>query len=352
MVMPVTIGLSREAFYDQLNAVLPEAERGRLVAYPPGIFEKFADVNNLTTKIAELEAISSRSPLQIRRLDQLKVWLEEANTEIAAERAKFMAKCWGVYSSALASELPMLLGSNSLRVDRDTLANFGMLSSGDHSFNAPRFGGISRAVRAVWKRPVGLRERVPRRPIDSMETRGSILSERYWSVLLNDVAILGVIHGRRECILWDEQETRPLSAPSGTGVYEHEFWDGGSHRTRMLARELLMLKGAGYIQAACSDELSVSSRVFVCKDPRSPESVTLVELFREAMVPYKRKEVALDAVNQMFEGRVPEGEEPWKVVGPPKPRDKARRRTPCGGAGGPQVRPSSAAAASSGRRGR
>jgi hypothetical protein len=331
--------LSQRDFYSQIDAVLPKAEEDRLVAYPSKIFDCLARIPLYNAEKSSLESLKRKSGAQNFRLDQLKKWIREDKMAVISARESFKERCWTLYSHAYDGDLPAVLGSNLLRSDPEAIGNFGLISSHEHGCTDV---DVIRRVQYFWLSSLGSPEP------DAVLKRGSILCERYWSVLLNDVVVLGFVHSKRECHLWDAAPERPLSAPArlGSELVDIEFWDDRTRRVRVLAREIIMLHRAGYVQAAEVDEIEVCGRVFLCKSPEVAEAITLRNLFEEATLPFSRKKDSLESLDRMLKPKEAEG---WGVVGHPKqkkirvaasikdrrPHSAAAARFSGGGSGGP-----------------
>jgi hypothetical protein len=343
MSSAVTSRLDKSVFWEQIGAVLPKAEAAGLVSYRREVYEILSRLPGLIAEKGRLESAQVRSERQESRLRQLTEWVRDDKTALAAARAEFKKKCWAIYNNAYDGELPVLLGSNCMRFASELISNFGLISSVEHGCRDDVF----KACEKVWEKyDLGrvAREDVARRGRaackDDVVRKGSILCEKYWSVLLNDVAILGFAHAHRDCHLWDGERRRPLSAPVGSGeLKESEFWDDRAGRVRILAREILMLKSGGYFQAADPVEIGISGRVFVCKNHKKADALTLQKLFDEVMLPLGEKRGVMAELQSSLSPAV-DGGDPVAVSSSRSTGGDSGVR---GGAGGPGVvrRPSS-----------
>jgi hypothetical protein len=348
MSSAVTGRLDKSVFWEQIGSVLPKAEAAGLVSYRREVHEILSRLPGLIVEKGRLESAQVRSRSQEFRLRELTEWVRGDKTALAAARAEFKNKCWAIYNNAYDGELPVLLGSNCMRFASELISNFGVISSVEHGCRDDVF----RTCEKVWEK-YGLgrvaQEDVARRGRaackDDVVRKGSILCERYWSVLLNDVAILGFVHAHRDCHVWDGEPRRPLSAPVGGGLSVSEFWDNAAGRSRVLAREIRQLAMAGCFQAADSREVVIGGRVFVCKDHEKADRMTLQALYEEGMLSCGEKRDVMSALETTLRPvDEDDGEGAFTLV---------RHRGALGGAGGASAaprRPASSGPSKSGSR--
>lgn len=145
-------------------------------------------------------------------------------------------KCFEIYANAYHGHFDVVLLCNTAqRSDRDVIYNFGTISS------EPGFHDMTGMERAFSSCVAGGRafrctdlEDVTR-SFDRHMRRGALINERHWWPLMNDMAILGAIHKRKEFHL-------AYDGPPPDG----DIWDTRENRPRVLGRELIMCLGSGY----------------------------------------------------------------------------------------------------------
>ncbi len=192
---------------------------------------------------------------------------KQIKTSQASHREDFEKRCYKMYLNAIEGILPfMVVGHEGLCESVEMLYNFGVLST-DEPFCKKEIKG----------------------PLPTEMHQGAVLSQSNWSVLLNDSYIFGAIHARKSFHLYEPEGRLP----------NKNFWDDQNQRPRVLGREVMMLKAAGYIRlehpypslekvlipgadrrvglkeliaAAEKTESLESIRVFIgySKDPKSP----------------------------------------------------------------------------------
>jgi hypothetical protein len=189
---------------------------------------------------------------------------------------------WRLYQRAQHPELGfLLLGDSKLRADPTVVHSFGLLSAA---------GPQEAQVRALT---VGLRwqAHIRHTPMPPMQ-KGSVLSDRNWSALLNDALILGGVHrGREFHFVATEPMHHPAFKPAGVAgeraqvdmraralqrdaadlshaawevqVWRDYFlqqlgllWDTRAHIPRVLAREIIGLRAFGYRPQLLAHQLS------------------------------------------------------------------------------------------------
>lgn len=189
---------------------------------------------------------------------------------------------WRLYQRAQQPELGfLLLGDSKLRADPTVVHSFGLLSAA---------GPQEPEVRAVM---AGLRwqARIRHTTMPPMH-KGSVLSDRNWSALLNDALILGGVHtGREFHFVATEPLCHPAHKPAGVAgeraavdmraralqrhaadltdaswevqVWRDYFlqrldllWDSSALIPRVLAREIIGLKAFGYRPRLLAHQLS------------------------------------------------------------------------------------------------
>lgn len=166
---------------------------------------------------------------------------------------KFFSQNYDLYLNSSSTLLPLvLLGDSSLRNRELELNNFGVLSCGETA--------------------------APKKVISTVPTltHGSILNDGKWSILKNDVFILGVIHGHKTAYV------ASLGYEARDELLEEVFWDQGADRPALPGREITMLYHAGYRQVATEEQAAEYGYTFVCLDSERASNVCLMDLISAA----------------------------------------------------------------------
>lgn len=154
-------------------------------------------------------------------------------------------KCYQLYLNAFHGKLPfMVVGNEKLCESQEERYNFGILAT-DHPFHPLNMKG----------------------PPTEMN-QGAILSQTKWCVTLNDSYILGAIHAQKSFHLFE---------PSGE-LENNTLWDEKFQRPRVLGRELVMLKAAGYQRV--DHKYKILEKAFYPK--KSAQNIRLKYLFEAA----------------------------------------------------------------------
>lgn len=97
---------------------------------------------------------------------------------------------------------------------------------------------------------------------------GCIFAPDHWSLLKNDLMILGAVQAHKAFLLQYPTET---SEPS---VEDALFWNETKRSPTTLAREVLMIHAAGYQKLSYKEEQKLG-KVFVCADPKTANAFNL-----------------------------------------------------------------------------
>ncbi len=161
----------------------------------------------------------------------------------AAHRDEFENKCYQLYLNAFHGKLPfMVIGHEVLCESVEMLYNFGVLTA-DAVFCKKEIKG----------------------PLPPELKQGAVLSQHEWAILLNDSYILGAIHASKSFHLYEPEGLLP----------DKNFWDPSHRRPRVLGRELMMLKAAGFNNL--KHPYPEMEAVFVPKEGRKPCLKELIE---------------------------------------------------------------------------
>jgi len=163
---------------------------------------------------------------------------------------------WKVYSNALSSQLrEMLLGDVKLRSDLVILENFGTTAGNTTTMSTGTLrteGGVNVTEEMVKSSIIkqnilvaearseaahdgeAIRDLITPTDGSDLLYKGSVLNDGTWWPLINDAWVLGAVHGLKVFQL--TLATIPLDL----------LWDKKFNRPRVLGRELIGLKAAGY----------------------------------------------------------------------------------------------------------
>lgn len=131
------------------------------------------------------------------------------------DRESVIKKCYEIYQNAFCGKLPLaVIGDDQLCESTLERYNFGILAT-DLPFV----------------------ELLNNNPSTEMHD-GAILSEKDWFVVFNDCYILGLLHARKVFHLYEREG----------GIQDQNLWNSELSRPRVLGRELLMIRFAGYQQ--------------------------------------------------------------------------------------------------------
>ena len=154
--------------------------------------------------------------VQLSEIWDAAVVKEQIQQHHAKDPEDFRSKCYQLYLNSFHGKLPfMIIGDDSLAKTKEERYNFGVLAIDKPLFPLDVAG-----------------------PPTEMNT-GAVLSDKDWCVTLNDCYILGAVHARKSFHLCEV---------SGR-LRKGSFWDVKAKRPRVLGRELMMLKKAGYQKA-------------------------------------------------------------------------------------------------------
>ncbi len=172
----------------------------------------------------------------------------EAPTSLSDMR-KEAEMAHSLYFSATKASLPIVLGGSDIREDLHLLHNFGLIAG-----DPPQ--EIVRNLRRTCSAPAVLeiegksthttQPTVQSEMVTALKTEafaeshftgGSVICDTGWSLLRNDMIILGGIHAGIEF---------HLAMPEGKWPSRENVWDDTSHRMRVFGREIAMLCHAGY----------------------------------------------------------------------------------------------------------
>lgn len=140
---------------------------------------------------------------------------EQIRTHHAKDPDDFRNKCYQLYLNSFHGKLPFMVIGDELLKTKNERYNFGVLA-----IDKPLYPLLVAG------------------PPTEMNT-GAILSEKDWCVTLNDCYILGSVHARKSFHLYEVLGR----------LEKGSFWDEIAKRPRVLGRELMMLKQAGYLKA-------------------------------------------------------------------------------------------------------
>ena len=235
---------------------------------------------------------------------------EKANSKAKLDQAKkftdYSDVIYDCYVNAFKGVFPFkILGGEAVRKDPAILANFGVIS------NEPL---ISKVI-----------------VFDSKELyhKGSVLSDKNWSIYKNDAFILGVIHARQIVHVTSENGN----------IENDDLFDTQNNRYRLLGREVTMLHHGGYRNIMHSNT-DVLGFVFACVFPQDAENVTFKSLMDSA-----EEAPSLDRIRAIFKdsyplvdwnSHVPAGDETNEQIPPSNENSvqksgKGEYKSPCKG---------------------
>jgi hypothetical protein len=207
-----------------------------------------------------------------------------------------IARGWNMYKASSNNALGfLLLGDTAIRANKDLLFNFGLNSA--HGVQEEK--DVKMIEEQMNKRQ---RLATPGMAATELLGPGSILSDKFWTPLLNDSFILGGINGRQEFHLAfatkDDDKDGVLKSYTGTDPKEkwkaylignpNAYWDGKNKIPRVFARETLGLMFFGYRPVFTSQELG-----FECVNKSAAAGATFTNYTA------KLREVEYDKNNQV-----------------------------------------------------
>jgi hypothetical protein len=114
---------------------------------------------------------------------------------------------------------------------------------------------------------------------DAPHENGAVFAPRKWSVLKNDMMLLGAIHAQKPCMIFCRHAN-----PQGNGdsmVNVSDVWDEEHDKPRIFGRELAILQAAGYAPLSHSFQQSLGI-VLVCANPEKASRFTLEDVCKAA----------------------------------------------------------------------
>lgn len=198
-------------------------------------------------------------------------------------RDKEIKKGFEAYENAKTSYLPlMILGNQDLRTDKELIQNVGTLAT-ETQVNIKE---MKHFLQDAWDINIttdAKAAKVFKKELAAHVSKGAILNESNWWPFRNDCFMLGAIHGEREIHIASKKGELPT---------KDLLWDDKEKRPRVLGRELIMLKLAGYQRI----EHKENTLSIVLAPPIVARNITFSDVRQEL-----KKVKSINEVKEIFE---------------------------------------------------
>lgn len=194
-----------------------------------GTTAKIALSKSIAFELAQERSLESPDAVKLLKLSKK---LSAVQTELQSKQDEIIQDCVKIYRQAIEAPLPFVIGGSFLREGSSIheLVNFGILSTSEASVHKPFLSVIPNT------------------------TTGSIFCPLPWSLLRNDVFMLGATQSNHTFYVAGHH---PLTSS--------DVWDEDLNHMKTLGREITILHLAGYKQV-CPDELISSYGATFVKD--------------------------------------------------------------------------------------